>query len=265
MIVTDLPDIQKTKDTRGIFIQKAGICNLHMPVYIKMKDNSNCHTIADIEATVSVGLEVKGTNMSRLPIFIQDNKMLTLDLIEDYTSQMREICGSDRCDLVYRFPYFLTKEAPISKLPGVVSYDCYFKVINNNDHISRFIGITAIASTCCPCSKEISDYNAHNQKCYISLECEVNKQGIVWLEDLIKAAESCSSCEIFTVLKRPDEKYVTEHMYDHPQFVEDVVRDAHLAIQKIPQIKEFKVSAKADESIHMHKACASIATSGWYC
>lgn len=260
----ELPDIQKTKDPRNVYIQQAGICNLKIPISIKTRDSVySCNTIANVKVSIDVDPEIKGINMSRLPIFVQYYDSLTLDIMVHYTDEICKICESRRCDLEYNFSYFLKKVAPISKQYGVVSYDCSFKVIKNGYLYNKFISVTAIASTCCPCSKEISDYNAHNQKCYITLSVKMNNDGFIWLEDLIKIAEDSASCEIFSVLKRPDEKYVTEKMYDHPQFVEDVVRDAYLKLKELPIISEFKVTAEADESIHMHKACASIQTDGW--
>lgn len=262
--IDSLPDIQKTKDEREVYIQQAGICNLKMPIVIKTKDSvNNCHTVANIQATVDVDSTIKGINMSRLPIFVQSHDFLTLDLMTSYTDKICELCESNRCDLTYQFLYFLRKSAPVTKEFGTVSYDCSFKVIKIGDSYHRFISVTAISSTCCPCSKEISKYNAHNQKCYITLNAYVSKSDIVWLEDLIKVAENSSSCEIFSVLKRPDEKYVTEKMYEHPQFVEDVVRDAYLQLKKMSGIIEFEIIAQADESIHMHRAYASIQTDGW--
>ena len=262
----ELPDIQKIKDTRGICIDKAGICNLQVPVSISMKNSENlCHTVATVQATVNVHSEVKGINMSRLPIFIQNNRNLTLSLIQEYAYQICDICETDNCELIYKFPYFLTKKAPVSLIEGIVQYDSYFRINKINDEITRSIGITAIASTCCPCSKEISDYNAHNQKCYISIDCNVIQEDILWLEDLINYAESSASWPSYSVLKRPDEKFVTEKMYEHPQFVEDVVRDCYASLIHCDKILDFKVTAIADESIHMHKAYASIATPGWNC
>lgn len=264
----DLPDIQKTEDTRNIYIHGAGISNLTLPISLKIKDSSNlCSTVAKVSCYIDVAANVKGINMSRLPIFLQRNPYISLDVIGDYCKEICEIAGSDKSELVYAFPYFITKQAPVSKENGVVKYDVEFSVKYDKHHtenIQRNIKVTAIASTCCPCSKEISDYNAHNQKCYITIDVQLfaNSKSFVWIEDLINIAESSASCQIYSVLKRPDEKYVTEAMYEEPRFVEDVVREAAVKLNEFNktenQITLYMVKAEADESIHMHRASAYV-------
>ena len=274
-----LPDIQAIKDERNISINQAGIENLLMPISILKKDKSNCNTTATIKCGIYVEPSKKGINMSRLPIYLSDNgELLTLNKMLNSCKDICNIAESRYCYLSYKFPYFLTKNAPVSELPGIVKYNVIFETSINApiNQISKKITVETIASTCCPCSKEISLYNAHNQKCYITLSVDLNKDAdiiyndnkisslilktddsdIVWIEDLINICEESASCPIYTVLKRPDEKFVTEKMYDRPRFVEDVVREVALRVDKMKNIKHYIIKASADESIHMHKAYA---------
>lgn len=258
----ELPDIQKTPDERGVYINSAGITDFRLPILLKIKDSEElCNTVANVSCFVDLDKEVKGINMSRLPIFLHNNRQISLTILNEYCKEITEISNSTSCQLVYDFLYFMNKKAPVSNIEGIVNYsvkfyDTYFKPL---DSYKQQIEITAIVSTCCPCSKEISDYNAHNQKCYITLNVSpIDISKIVWIEDLVDIAEHSGSCPIYSVLKRPDEKYVTEKMYDNPRFVEDVVRECYLKLNELDNIKINTIKAVADESIHMHKAMASI-------
>lgn len=256
-----LPDIQNNHDDRGIYIECAGITNFNMPIHLTCKESEeSMNTVASVECFVDLESNIKGINMSRLPIGVTNNNEISLDIIAKYAKEICIQSNANRCELKYKFPYFITKNAPVTKIPGVVSYDVELKTVyyadSNVNH--KYIKVTAIASTCCPCSKEISNYNAHNQKCYITIE--VGTDEFIWIEDLIKIAEESASCEIFSILKRPDEKFVTEAMYDSPRFVEDVVREACVRLTKryIDKLSSYTIEAIADESIHMHKAIAKI-------
>lgn len=255
----ELPDIQQTKDNRKIYIQEAGITDFLVPIKVKLKDSDNefCDTIANVTCTVDVPEERRGINMSRLPIFINQKPILSLPLMNGYVDEICKISETDSCRLQYEFPYFLTKTAPVSNIPGIVNYEVTFSTNRLPDQqLLNYMRIKVISSTCCPCSKEISEYNAHNQKCHIDLNVAVD--GMVWIEDLIDICEQSASCQIFSVLKRPDEKFVTEKMYDNPRFVEDVVREVALRIKDVPHVSTWDITATADESIHMHKAIARL-------
>ena len=274
----DLPDIQAIKDTRNISINQAGIENLLLPISIVRKNTYDiCYTTATVKCGIYVEPTKKGINMSRLPIYLTNNaQSLTLNTMIENCKDICNISESKYCYLSYKFPYFLTKEAPVSKLTGMVKYDVIFEASVNaiTNEILTKITVETIASTCCPCSKEISKYNAHNQKCYITLSIDVDNNAIinmiddlitveinennniVWIEDLIDICEESASCPIYTVLKRPDEKFVTEKMYENPRFVEDVVREVSLRINQLNNIKHYTIKASADESIHMHRAYA---------
>lgn len=263
-----LPDVQHDIDPRGIEIDNAGICDLIIPISVKRKNSEiNCDTVATVKCAVKVPSTQKGTNMSRLPIYIQTNTPdnLTLNKLKSYCSEICKIAETEYCSLEYDFPYFLMKNSPVEMIPGLVHYKVNFYTDYNSiaQIFTQKIKVSVIASTCCPCSKLISAYNAHNQKCYIDLEITLNQEdsNIIWLEDLIKICEDSASCEIYSILKRPDEKFVTEKMYDRPRFVEDVVREVCVNLKNNYNkymITDFKVKATADESIHMHKAIASI-------
>jgi GTP cyclohydrolase I len=181
-------------------------------------------------------------------------KPLNIDVIESITKVIRKRSESDKCFLEIKFPYFMEKCAPVSHKKGYVHHNVKFTCENNKDNISTKFGVTVIVTSLCPCSKEISDSSAHNQKCYVEVEYTTNSW--VWVEDVILAIEQCGSCEIYSILKRPDEKVVTERAYNNPLFVEDIARNVYTSLEKIKGVEAFKISVTSDESIHIHKAVA---------
>lgn len=257
--MNQLPDVQADKPLIGIAINRVGVTDVKVPVYIKKQEGGHQHTVADVSCYVDLKSDKKGINMSRIPIAITKFLQETLsgENIKHIAQHIMQKSEAEECQLIYKFPYFVTKLSPVAKEPGVVHYDVEFNgTIDKDENWDFTFSINAICTTLCPCSKEISQANAHNQKCYIKIT--VNTSGWVWVEDVINIAETSSSCEIFSVLKRPDEKFVTEEMYNNPRFVEDVVREVYQRMVKLENVKSFTVEATADESIHMHKAYAKL-------
>lgn len=253
-----MKDVQAEKSNINIGINRVGIDNLKMPMFISKKEGGHQHTVADVSCYVDLRPELKGINMSRLPIAIHkfSTDVLDSNLICKIAEHIRIKSEAEYCQLVYSFPYFIKKYSPVNGEPGLVYYNVTFDALAGPDETEFKFKVTTIATTLCPCSKEISDSNAHNQKCYITIEVKPSKW--IWIEDIISIAEKSSSCEIYSVLKRPDEKFVTEQMYANPRFVEDVVREAYSQLSNMNGVCEFVVEAAADESIHMHRAYAKL-------
>lgn len=258
-----MKDIQNEFDSRGIDIQKVGIKNFNIPLNIRRKNNSN--QIVNAEASVSVSLpkHYKGTHMSRFVEVLtewQDKDMLGSDLKGCIQSVIEKL-SADSGELFLKFKYFIDKKAPVSGQISPMSYECSFKSIlsdykTENENYKFTLGVKVPVTTLCPCSKEISDYGAHNQRTLVSANVSYDRHEHIWIEDLIADIESCASCSIYPLLKREDEKFVTESAYNNPKFVEDVLRDVILKLRQNHIIKEFEVECESLESIHNHSAWA---------
>jgi len=260
--ICNLPDIQQTCPTNKIALNRVGISDFKMPTRVATKEGYINSTTAVINCYVDLAKELKGINMSRIPQSIHkfQNKVLNSDLIKDIAENVRVVSEAEICEISYTFDYFLTKVSPVNKEPGLVNYPVTFTGIKSKDEFTFRFEVRVTATSLCPCSKEISEFGAHNQKCHIDVTCQRKKDEFIWIEDIIEAAESSASCEIFSVLKRPDEKWVTEHAYKNPKFVEDVARDCYSKLIQDERIEKFKVKVSSDESIHMHQAVAIIET-----
>ena len=259
-----LPDVQIECSNIQIPIQQVGITDLKLPIYIDMKSGGQQHTVADIDVFVNLKADQKGTHMSRLTIGLQKfmNQKLNQRVLTDITKHIIEITESESCRLKYKFPYFLSKTAPISKEPGVIHHNIIFELntIKTKDEFKTnfYITVDNIVTSLCPCSKKLASENggAHNQRNIITVKCKVDD--FVWIEDIIDATNKCGSCQVYSVLKRTDEKFVTEEAYNNPSFVEDIVRKAYIEIKKIKGISYFDVTTTSQESIHQHGATAKI-------
>ncbi len=256
---SNLKDIQSTKDNRGIDIQNVGIKNVEVPLIIERKNEKE--QVVSAKATMSVALpkEYRGTHMSRFIEILCEwgqKNLLGVD-IEGCLQEVKQKLEAESARLKFEFKYFINKQAPVSKLSSPMGYDCAFEgILDGNDY--KFILEVAVpVTTLCPCSKEISEYGAHNQRTIVKARVSYNPDLIIWLEDLIDIIEQCGSCPIFPLLKREDEKYVTEQAYNNPKFVEDILRDTIGEIKKLPQVTWFEVDCEAQESIHNHSAWAN--------
>jgi len=260
MISKHLPDVQLTKPKHEIAINRVGITDFKMPIFISQKKGGFQHSVATISCYVDLAPSIKGINMSRIPIGLmkfEKDQLNSLTMVK-IAENIRLSTEAELCDLGYYFTYFLTKCAPLSCEPGILPYEIWFNIIKTeNDYKFRF-SVETVATSSCPCSKEISKYNSHNQKSRIKITCLSKNENMVWIEDIIKIAEDSSSFEIFSVLKRADEKIVTEGMYENPKFVEDIARDCYYKLDQVDGIEKFKVEVSNDESIHVHLAKAII-------
>ena len=254
----DLPDIQYTNPKYPIRINRVGINMVELPIFVSTKTGGVQHSIAKIDCYVDLAAHLKGTNMSRLIIGLQKfiGQQLNGKLISSIAENIRISAEADTCELSYRFPYFIQKLAPASNEPGTLPYHICFTGIKTNDNYIFKLGVKVLATSLCPCSKEISSYGAHNQKALIEMIVQTKENSFIWIEDLIDIAERSASCEIFSVLKRIDEKIVTERAYDNPKFVEDIARSVYNKLSEREDIEKFKISVESDESIHAHNAVA---------
>jgi len=253
-----MKDIQNLHDNRNVDIQKVGIKNLELPLIIERKNNSNQVVSATARVSVSLPKDYKGTHMSRFVEVLnewQHKNLLGIDIkgcLEKIINNLNAQSG----ELEFNFKYFVEKKAPVTKMSAPLGFDCSFEG-RIYDGIYKFIlGVKVPVTTLCPCSKEISDNGAHNQRAFITVKVSYDEDKHIWLEDLIELIESCASCPVYPLLKREDEKFVTEKAWDNPKFVEDVLRDVVVTLREHPVVKEFSVDCEAFESIHNHSAWA---------
>ncbi len=252
-----LPDIQSQVDNRDLRIDAVGINAVRYPMTIRVGKRL-LPTIATLSMTVSLPAVTKGTHMSRFIELLEARtealdqggfKAILLDMLERLEARSGAI--------EMRFPYFVRKTAPVSGVQSQLDYEvCWRGSVSDEGRYSFWMHVTVAATSLCPCSKEISAYGAHNQRSHISIEAEL--AGEMTIEELIATAERSASCEVYGLLKRQDEKYVTERAYNNPKFVEDIVRDVALALNQEPRVGAYVVEAENFESIHNHSAFARI-------
>ena len=253
-----LKDIQNLEDKRGIDIQKVGIKNVEVPMLIQRKDAENQIVSAQVRMTVDLPAKYKGTHMSRFVKVLNtwsQKGLCGVDIkgcLEDLISTL----NSKNASIQFKFKYFIEKQAPVTCQKAPMGYDCSFEGGIKDNKYKFILGVKVPVTTLCPCSKEISQYSAHNQRALISVKVQYDENEQIWLEDLIEALEKCGSCPVYPFLKREDEKYVTEYAYNNPKFVEDVLRDTIIELKKFKIIHHAQVEVEAMESIHNHNAWA---------
>jgi GTP cyclohydrolase IB len=251
-----MEDIQNHKDHRNIDIDQVGVKGIRYPITVLDKDMGEQQTVAEINMYVSLPRYYKGTHMSRfVEILNEYSRRISLRNLSKILEDMKKRLDAESAHIEVTFPYFIKKSAPVTGLEGLMEYFCTMKgaLTSNTDLI---LVIRVPVCTLCPCSKEISDFGAHNQRGEVRLQVRFKK--FVWIEDLIGIVESSASCDVFSVLKREDEKFVTEKAYLNPRFVEDVVRDVSVKLSRDPNITWFAVECENFESIHNHSAYAYV-------
>ncbi len=253
-----MPDIQATADHRRLAIQQVGIKGLRYPLTLRDAAGAAHPTVATLAMTVGLPPEVKGTHMSRfVELLERPRAALSLrDLRQMFVEMLLHLqANSGRIEI--RFPYFIRKMAPVSGVSSLLDIDVGIDVwAAPGGSVEMALAVTVPVTSLCPCSKEISDYGAHNQRSHLKLRVQLKAE--MALEELVRIAEEAASCEVFGLLKRPDEKWVTERAYDNPKFVEDLVRDIALRLQDDARIGVWSVSSENFESIHNHSAYALI-------
>jgi len=251
-----LKDIQSQPDFRKIDIDKVGVKDIRYPIVVLDKKNKFQHTIANINMYVNLPHHFKGAHMSRfIEILNEYRGEITVKNFPTILKKMKDRFDARTAHLEVEFPYFIEKKAPVSKAKGLMEYRCRFSgsLGNKKDFLLEVI---VPVTTLCPCSKEISKKGAHNQRGMVRVGLRF--KGFIWIEEIVNIIERSVSSPVYSILKRPDEKYVTENAYDNPKFVEDVVRDTVSKLTKLKGVRYFTVEAENWESIHNHSAYAHI-------
>ncbi len=251
-----MPDVQAATDTRRLSIDRVGVRGVTYPITLRTREGGEQTTVASVSMYVSLPHHRKGTHMSRfLQVLNEYARPLTPECISVVTREIKERLEAEEAHFELSFPYFIEKKAPVTGSPGLMDYKVTFEATSNH-HKDFVMTVRAPATSLCPCSKEISAYGAHNQRCEV--EASVRFNGRMWIEDLVELLEASASAPVFAVLKRPDEKYVTEAAFDNPKFVEDIVRDLALRLERDERVTWYTCKSENFESIHNHNAYAQI-------
>ena len=252
-----IADVQNVFDTRQVAINRAGVRAIRHPIAIADKHGKTQHTVALFNMYVNLPHHLKGVHMSRfVEILNSQDHTISASSLEALLQVMVERLEADSGDVEVAFPYFISKTAPISLTRSLLDYDVAFAGSIRNGICQCTTKVVVPVTSLCPCSKQVSEYGAHNQRSHISLSIRANAP--IWIEELVKIAEEQASCELYGLLKRADEKYVTEKAYKNPKFVEDVVRDVALALDRDTRIDAYRVETENFESIHNHSAYAEV-------
>jgi len=252
-----IADVQNSADTRHIAIDKVGIKDIRHPVRVKDRSEGEQHTIANFNMYVNLPHNFKGTHMSRfVEILNLHEREISVESFKEMLEEMAERLEAEAGHIEMTFPYFINKTAPVSGVQSLLDYEVAFIGEFRNGAPEMKIKVIAPVTSLCPCSKKISDRGAHNQRSHVTVTATT--RGFVWIEELIELIEKQASSELYGLLKRPDEKYVTEKAYDNPKFVEDMVRDIAAALNKDDRISAYIVESENFESIHNHSAYALI-------
>ena len=253
----EIEDVQGSADTRRIAINKVGIKSIRHPVRVQDRTGIDQHTVATFSMFVYLPHNFKGTHMSRfVQILNSHEREISVGSFKDMLSEMVERLESERGHIEMSFPYFVNKRAPISGVESLLDYEVTLIGEIRNGQPEMFVKVVVPTTSLCPCSKSISDRGAHNQRSHVTVSVKANE--FIWIEELVDLVEQEASCELFGLLKRPDEKLVTERAYDNPKFVEDLVRDVAGRLNDEERISAYTVEAENFESIHNHSAYALI-------
>lgn len=252
-----IPDIQSSKDNRHIPIDKVGIKDIKHPVVVSDRSGREQHTVANFNMYVNLPEKYKGTHMSRFVEILNKHEYeITVQSFKRMIEEMTELLNAESGNIEMSFPYFVNKAAPVSGVKSLMDYQVTFIGTIEAHKPQVLVKVLVPVTSLCPCSKNISDYGAHNQRSHITA-C-VKMHDFIWIEELIDIIEAVASCELYGLLKRPDEKYVTERAYDNPKFVEDIVRDVAVKFNEEDRISAYTVESENFESIHNHSAYAKL-------
>lgn len=252
-----IADVQSSADTRRIPIDQVGIKGIRHPVRVRDRSQGEQHTVATFSMYVNLPHDFKGTHMSRFVEILNNHEYeITVASFRDMLKEMSELLGAKSGDIEMSFPYFVSKSAPVSGVRSLMDYEVSLIGRIEDGETAMHVKVQVPVTSLCPCSKQISDYGAHNQRSHVTVTART--ETFIWIEELIDIVEHEASCELFGLLKRPDEKYVTERAYDNPKFVEDMVRDVARHLNEDPRILGYVVESENFESIHNHSAYARI-------
>lgn len=252
-----IEDVQNSKDTRRITIDKVGIKDIRHPVRVRDRSSGEQYTIANFNMYVELPHNFKGTHMSRfVEILNKHEREISVESFEQMLNEMVELLDAEAGHIEMSFPYFVNKTAPVSGVQSLMDYDVELHGAIRSGISDIAIKVVVPVTSLCPCSKKISERGAHNQRSHVTVS--VKTREFVWIEELIDLVEKQASCELYGLLKRPDEKYVTERAYDNPKFVEDMVRDVAAQLNTDDRIISYVVESENFESIHNHSAYAMV-------
>ncbi|AHK78342.1 GTP cyclohydrolase [Ectothiorhodospira haloalkaliphila] len=257
LITPAIPDVQASADTREIPINKVGIKDIRHPVRVTDRTGADQHTVAHFSMYVNLPHDFKGTHMSRfVDILNAHEREITVETFKLMLHEMAERLEAAAGHIEMNFPYFVNKPAPVTGVCSLMDYDVTFIGVIQDGKPQMNIQVLVPVTSLCPCSKGISEYGAHNQRSHVTVNVRI--KDFMWVEELIDLVEKEASCELYGLLKRPDEKYVTERAYDNPKFVEDLVRDIAVRLNRDERVSAYSVSSENFESIHNHSAYALI-------
>ena len=256
-IATDIPDTQGSADTRRIAIDRVGIKDIRHPVVVRDRAGREQHTVATFNMYVGLPHNFKGTHMSRFVEILNHHEYeISVPTFKGMVDEMTKLLDAEFGRVEMTFPYFVAKAAPVSQVKSLLDYTVTFIGEAGTDGPLISVKVVVPVTTLCPCSKSISDYGAHNQRSHVTVEVKLND--FMWIEEIVDIVEGVASCELYGLLKRPDEKYVTERAYDNPRFVEDMVREVALKLNADARILAYSVESENFESIHNHSAYALV-------
>ncbi|HLS80856.1 MAG TPA: GTP cyclohydrolase FolE2 [Steroidobacter sp.] len=252
-----IEDVQNRADSRRIPINKVGVKDVYHPVRVKDRSRGEQHTIANFNMYVALPHNFKGTHMSRfVEVLHRNEREISVESFRDILIEMTQKLDAESGHIEMEFPYFVMKKAPVSGVESLMDYRASLIGEFHGGEPELWLKVVVAATSLCPCSKGISEYGAHNQRSHITIKARI--AGHMWLEELIDIAEAEASCQVYGILKRPDEKFVTERAYDNPKFVEDIVRDVAVQLNAETRVRAYVVEAENFESIHNHSAYALI-------
>jgi GTP cyclohydrolase I len=258
-----MTDVQNHPDTREVPIDRVGVCDLRYPITVLDRENREQTTTARVSMSVNLPHEFKGTHMSRfIEVLNAHRGEITMRTLPEILQELKQRLDAQSAHIEIEFPYFIERRAPVSGARALMDYECSFTGEVNGKTSDFMLGVRIPVTSLCPCSKAISEYGAHNQRGYVTVEIRSRRQGalpeLVWIEELVAFAEESASAPLYPLLKREDERHVTMQAYDHPAFVEDIVRDVAIRLQQDERIVWFRVHTVNQESIHNHNAFAQI-------
>ncbi|MDO5114992.1 MAG: GTP cyclohydrolase FolE2 [Synergistaceae bacterium] len=250
-------DVQNERDDRNMAIDRVGVSDISWPISVPDRTNGTQETVARVSLSVSLPRDYRGTHMSRfIELLGAQERRVTFHNMEGLLLNLQQRLDARDAHALFDFPYFITKAAPVSGAQGRMRCDVQFDAALRGELFDLITTVVVPVQTLCPCSKEISEFGAHNQRAHASIS--VRLSNFVWLEEFIQMADDCASAPVYSLLKREDEKYVTERAYSNPRFVEDSVRELALAMQADERVLWYRVSVASHESIHNHDAFAVI-------
>jgi GTP cyclohydrolase I len=259
-----MEDVQGRHDVREVALDRVGVSGLRYPIVVLDRDHQKQHTVAVLKMSVNLPHEFKGTHMSRFIEVLNEHRgEITMRTVPAVLRDLRKKLDAESAHIHLVFPYFLERRAPVSGASALMDYECSFDAAVNGQDDKFVFGVRVPVTSLCPCSKAISDYGAHNQRGYITIDVQTvrdqeNNFALVWFEELIDIAEQSASAPVYPLLKRADERHVTMQAFDNPVFVEDMVRNVALVLRRDSRIAWFRIDALNQESIHNHSAFASV-------